>query len=143
MGKNMTFSLCGQQNSLHRYLINKNYVSSFLKLCIFFLYPVFPYVNLRSSNKVLEIKYFSVVRFHHNLNKAKHFRGVCQITCSSCACVLRAFCLTFSRVSRVLCLNGSLALCALVSCATCVQRGLVPHVPHVLFGLTCIVSCMP
>ena len=131
MGKNMTFSPCGQQNSLNRYLINKNYVNSFLKLCTFFLYSVFPYINLRSSNKVLEIKCFIVVRFHHNLNKAKRFRGVCQITRSSCARVLRAFCLTCSRVSRILCLIYFLALCALVSSVPCVQRGLVPHVPHV------------
>ena len=60
--------------SLNCYLIDSNYVNSLQKLCTFFLYFVFPDVNLKSSNKVLEIKCFIVLNFHDNLNKAKAFR---------------------------------------------------------------------
>ena len=44
-----------------------------------FLFSIFSDVNLKSSNKVLKIKYFIVVTFHPNFNKAKTFRAILYI----------------------------------------------------------------
>ena len=68
------------QTSENRYLIVRKYVNYLHKLFIlYFLFSIFSDVNLKSSNKVLKIKYFIVVTFHPNFNKAKTFRAILYI----------------------------------------------------------------